>query len=255
MHSRMNILPEVKRSELKNDSSPPVSASSNPVSVSSPPVSASSTPVSTSSPPVSASSNPISASSPPVSASSTSLMPPHLQLVSPHLQLVPSHLQLVPPQFQLVPPHLQLVPWLKIRAAVRRLPHPSLSRSALLGTDNFYLLLHAVSKTNILHSFLASAFLGAFAKLRKTAIGFVMSVRPHRTTQFPLDGFPWNLVFEDFFFKNLYNILVQLKFDKNDGCFTWRRMYIIDYVSHFFLEWKMSQTKFTYTIQTDVNVR
>jgi len=118
------------------------------------------------------------------------LVPPHVQLVPSQLQLVPPHVQLVPSQLQLVPPHLQLVPWLKIRAAVRRLPHPSLSRSALLGTDNFYLLLHAVSKTNILHSFLASAFLGAFAKLRKTAIGFVMSVRPHRTTQFPLDGFP-----------------------------------------------------------------
>ena len=34
-------------------------------------------------------------------------------------------------------------------------------------------------------------FLGAFAKLQKTAIGFVMSVRP-----FPLDGFPLNLILE-----------------------------------------------------------
>ena len=95
----------------------------------------------------------------------------------PQLQLEPPHLQLVPPHLQLVPPHLQLVPWLKIRAAVRRLPHSSLSRSALLGTDNFYLLPHAISKANILHSFLAPVYLGAFAKLRKTTIGFVMSVR------------------------------------------------------------------------------
>ena len=32
-------------------------------------------------------------------------------------------------------------------------------------------------------------FLGAFSKLRKAAISFVMSVGPHGTTQLPLDGF------------------------------------------------------------------
>ena len=31
--------------------------------------------------------------------------------------------------------------------------------------------------------------LGAFAKLRKATISFVMSVRPHGTTRLPLDGF------------------------------------------------------------------
>ena len=47
-----------------------------------------------------------------------------------------------------------------------------------------------------------SSFLGAFAKLRKATISFVMSVclsvRPHGTTRLPLDGFLWNLIFEDF---------------------------------------------------------
>jgi len=38
-------------------------------------------------------------------------------------------------------------------------------------------------------------FGGAFAKLWKTTISFVMSVRPHGTTQLILDGFSWNLVF------------------------------------------------------------
>jgi len=34
-------------------------------------------------------------------------------------------------------------------------------------------------------------FLGAFAKLRKMTISFVMSVvRPHGTTWLPMDGFP-----------------------------------------------------------------
>jgi len=32
-------------------------------------------------------------------------------------------------------------------------------------------------------------FLGAFAKLRKATISFVMSVRPHGITRLPLDGF------------------------------------------------------------------
>jgi hypothetical protein len=32
-------------------------------------------------------------------------------------------------------------------------------------------------------------FLGAVAKLRKTAIGFYMSARPHTTTRLSLDGF------------------------------------------------------------------
>jgi hypothetical protein len=49
-------------------------------------------------------------------------------------------------------------------------------------------------------------FLGAFAKLRKAAISFVMSVRLsvrpyvhyYGTTQLPMDGFLWNLVYEYF---------------------------------------------------------
>ena len=49
-------------------------------------------------------------------------------------------------------------------------------------------------------------FLGAFTKLRKATISFVRSVRltvrpyvrPHGTTGIPLDGFSWNLMFEDF---------------------------------------------------------
>jgi hypothetical protein len=41
-------------------------------------------------------------------------------------------------------------------------------------------------------------FLGAFAKLRKTIISFVMSVRPHGTTRLPLDRFSWNLIFAYF---------------------------------------------------------
>jgi hypothetical protein len=36
------------------------------------------------------------------------------------------------------------------------------------------------------------------AKLRKMTISFVMPVCPHGTTRLPLDGFPWDLIFEYF---------------------------------------------------------
>jgi hypothetical protein len=48
-------------------------------------------------------------------------------------------------------------------------------------------------------------FLGAFAKLSKATISFVMyvrpSVHPHGTTRLPLDGFSWHLIFV-YFSKN-----------------------------------------------------
>jgi hypothetical protein len=44
-------------------------------------------------------------------------------------------------------------------------------------------------ETQFIHS-----FLGAFAKLQKATVSFVMSVRPHRTVWLPLDGFSRNFV-------------------------------------------------------------
>ena len=44
---------------------------------------------------------------------------------------------------------------------------------------------------------------GAFAKLRKATLSFVVSVRPRGTTRFPLDGFWWKLIFELFFFPKI----------------------------------------------------
>ena len=35
----------------------------------------------------------------------------------------------------------------------------------------------------------SNVFLGAFAKLRKATVSFVMSVRPHGTTRLPMGGF------------------------------------------------------------------
>jgi len=44
-------------------------------------------------------------------------------------------------------------------------------------------------ETQYIHS-----FLGAFEKLQKVTISFVMSVRPHRTIRLSLDGFSQNFI-------------------------------------------------------------
>jgi hypothetical protein len=47
-----------------------------------------------------------------------------------------------------------------------------------------------------------SELLGAFAKLRKATISFVLcvclSIRPHGTSRLPMGGFSWNFTFEHF---------------------------------------------------------
>jgi len=68
-------------------------------------------------------------------------------------------------------------------------------------------------------------FLGAFARLRKVTISFVMCVclsdYPHGTTRLPLDGFLWN--FFDYFSKvSRKKIQVSFISDKNNGYFTSR---------------------------------
>jgi hypothetical protein len=70
-------------------------------------------------------------------------------------------------------------------------------------------------------------FLGAFAKLWKPTISFVMSVCPsvsssvcpHGTTRLPLDEFSWILVF-GYFSKICRNVQVWLKYDKYKWHFT-----------------------------------
>jgi hypothetical protein len=57
--------------------------------------------------------------------------------------------------------------------------------------------------------------------LREAALSFVMTVRPHRITQLPLDGFSWNLMFE-YFSKILEETQFWLISDKNNAYFSWR---------------------------------
>jgi len=69
----------------------------------------------------------------------------------------------------------------------------------------------------------------------KATISFVVSVclsvssfaRPHGTTRLPLDGFSWNLIFEDFSNIRLENS----SFIDINGYFTWTPTYIYDHIS------------------------
>jgi hypothetical protein len=73
--------------------------------------------------------------------------------------------------------------------------------------------------------------LDRFRRVRKTAnsnywlVLVCRSICPHGTTRLPLDGFSWNLTFEDFFPECVQKIQIRLKFDKKRH-FMWRRMEI-----------------------------
>jgi hypothetical protein len=91
-----------------------------------------------------------------------------------------------------------------------------------------------------------STYLGAFFKTAKKRISAssCMSVRAHRTTRLPLDGFSWNFIFEYFFLrKSVGKIQVSLTSDKNDGHFTWRWIYSFTISRWFLTELQMFQTK------------
>ena len=52
------------------------------------------------------------------------------------------------------------------------------------------------------------------------------------------------VIYLSIFRKAVKKIQVSLKSDNNSGCFTWRQMYIfLSYISQFFLEWEIFQTK------------
>jgi len=58
-------------------------------------------------------------------------------------------------------------------------------------------------------------FWGAFPKLRKANVIFVMSVRPHGTTRFPLDGFCMKFDIWAFLQKSAKKLPVSLKSQKS----------------------------------------
>ena len=99
-------------------------------------------------------------------------------------------------------------------------------------------------------------FLGAFTKLLKVTVSFVMSVhlpvRPHGKTRLPLDGFSWNLTFE-YLLKNCHENSSFIKTGQENQVLhmktTW---HFWSYLSQFFIEWEMFRTEFVEEIKTHI---
>ena len=76
-------------------------------------------------------------------------------------------------------------------------------------------------------------FLGTFAKLRKSAISFVMSVR--LSVRMEQLGSNWKgfheILYLSIFRKSVEKHQVALKYDKNNGPFTRRHMHVYDNIS------------------------
>jgi hypothetical protein len=101
-----------------------------------------------------------------------------------------------------------------------------------------------------------SSFLSAFAKLRKATVSVVMSVRLsvclRGTTQLPLDGFSWNLIFESFskiYWENSRFIKIGQGYWV---LYTKTNIFFLSYYALFFLEWELFQTKVVEKIKTNI---
>ena len=100
-------------------------------------------------------------------------------------------------------------------------------------------------------------FFGVFTKLRKATVSFVMSVRPSICPSVRMEqlGSNWMefqaICYLRIFRKNCRNISLQS--DKNNGHFTRRQLdFFLSYLTHFFLEWKILQTKAVEPIKTQI---
>ena len=103
-------------------------------------------------------------------------------------------------------------------------------------------------------------FLGAFPKLRKATISFIVSVCPcicpHRITRLPMDGFSSNLIFVYFSkccYKNSSFIKIsqelRMLYTKSNLLFS---MSLSLSLSHFFLEWEIFQANVVENIETQI---
>jgi hypothetical protein len=87
-------------------------------------------------------------------------------------------------------------------------------------------------------------FLGVFAKLRQATISVIvslsLSVPPHGTTRFRLDGFSWNLMFY-YYRKSVEKNQVSFKSEKNNGYLTYRAIYRV--IKKSLCTWWLQYTK------------
>jgi len=78
-----------------------------------------------------------------------------------------------------------------------------------------------------------------------------LSVRPRGTIWLPLNRIPWNLILS-IFCKSVQKIPVWLKYDKNNGYFTRRHMYIYDIALSYSQNEKYFRQKFVGKIETHI---
>jgi len=100
-------------------------------------------------------------------------------------------------------------------------------------------------------------FTGAFTKLQKVTISFVMSVRlsihPSAWNKLVPTGWIFCEIWYLFiFWKSVEKIQVSLKSEKNNGYFTWWPIHFWSYLTHFFLEWDMFETNVEQKIETHI---
>jgi hypothetical protein len=74
-------------------------------------------------------------------------------------------------------------------------------------------VLYCVIQHNFIYARCRLLF-GAFAKLRKTTISFIVSACPDGTARHPLNGFSWNFILD---WNSVDKIQVSLKSEKNEG--------------------------------------
>ena len=105
------------------------------------------------------------------------------------------------------------------------------------------------------HAIPISSFLGAFAKLRKAAVSFVMSVCPslhsHGTIRFPLNGFAWYLKSEYFSKICLENTSLIKMWQEWPGFSMKTNVHLRSYIVQF-LERKIFQTAVLEKIKTHI---
>ena len=96
--------------------------------------------------------------------------------------------------------------------------------------------------------------IGAFRQIAKGDC-YLRHVCPSALME--LHGYHWTDFHEIWYlriFRNIYQeIQVLLNYDKNNGYFTWRPMYIFwSYLDEFFLKWEMFQADVAYKIKTHI---
>ena len=95
-------------------------------------------------------------------------------------------------------------------------------------------------------------FIRRFAQLRKLTINVFMSVCPQATGRLPLDGFSWNFVFECFLKICRESSRFIKIWQEERALYVNTNIHFWSYLTQFFLEWKMFQTKVVEKIKTHI---